>query len=284
MPAEAVLEASDATFEDAVLSRSHEVPVVVDFWAPWCGPCRVLGPTLEQLAADYGEQVQLVKVNVDENPAVASRYRVASIPAVKAFRGGAVASEFVGALPEPQVRAFFELLVPSAADHAADAGIRARAQGDLAAARRSFEEALAADPDHRTASLELAELLIEAAGDGDVERAAQIASQHPADPRARLVLGRIAFARIAAGQERTALEQRLAAEPDDAAAHYALGGVLALAGEWEDALEHLLATVRLDRTLDDDGGRLRVLDAFMLLGEQHELTAEYRRRLTNLIF
>ena len=287
MTAEAAVEASDATFEDGVLGRSHEVPVVVDFWAPWCGPCRVLGPTLEQLAEEYGEQVQLVKINVDENPGVAGRYQVSSIPAVKAFRGGEVASEFVGALPEPQVRAFFELLVPSAADHAADTGVRARAQGDLAAARRSFEDALAADPDHRAAALELAELLVEAAGDADIgnmERAAQLASRHPAEPRARRVLGRIAFARIAAGHDRAALEQRLAADPDDAAAHYALGGVLALGDDWEDALEHLLATVRLDRKLDDDGGRLRVLDAFTVLGDQHELTAEFRRRLTNLIF
>ncbi len=284
MTTAAVVEASDATFEDAVLGRSHELPVIVDFWAPWCGPCQVLGPTLEQLASEYGEQVQLVKINIDENPGVASRYQVSSIPAVKAFRGGELASEFVGALPEPQVRAFFELLVPSEADHHAAAGARARAQGDLAAARLYLEQALTADPDHSAASLELAELLIEAGDDGDIERAEQIALQHPADPQAKRVLGRIAFARIAAGHERAALEQRLEGEPDDAAAHYALGGLLALAGEWEDALEHLLATVRLDRALDDDGGRLRVLDAFTVLGNEHELTTEYRRRLTNLIF
>ena len=284
MTTAAVVDASDATFDDAVLDRSHDLPVVVDFWAPWCGPCRILGPTLEQLAEEYAGQVQLVKINVDENPGVASRYQVSGIPAVKAFRGGEVASEFVGALPEPQVRAFFELLIPSEADQAAAAGTQARARGDLGAARLHFEQALTLDPDHRGAALELAELLIEAGDEGDVERAAQIASRLPADPQAKRVLGRVAFARIAAGHDRVALEQRLAAEPDDAAAHYALGGLLALAGEWEDALEHLLATVRLDRALDDDGGRLRTLDAFTVLGEQHELTAEYRRRLTNLIF
>ena len=286
MTTAAVVEASDATFEDAVLGRSHEVPVVVDFWAPWCGPCLVLGPTLEQLAEEYGERIQLVKINIDENPGVASRYQVSSIPAVKAFLGGQLASGFVGALPEPQVRAFFELLVPSAADHAADSGARARAQGDLAEARRYLEEALASDPEHRAAALELAELLLDepGAGDGAIERAAEIASRHRAEPQAKRVLGRIAFARIAAGHERAALAQRVAAEPGDAAAHYALAGVLAVAGEWEDALEHLLATVRLDRKLDDDGGRLRTLDAFAVLGEQHELTAEYRRRLTNLLF
>ena len=284
MTTEAVVDASDATFEDAVLGRSHDLPVVVDFWAPWCGPCRVLGPALEQLAAEYAGQVQLVKINVDENPGVASRYHVSGIPAVKAFRGGEVASEFLGALPEPQVRAFFELLIPSEADQAAAAGTQARARGDLGAARLHLEHALTLDPDHRGAAVQLAELLIEAGEEGDVERAAQIASGHPADLQARRVLASVAFARIAAGHDRAALEQRLEAEPDDAAAHYALGGLLALAGEWEDAFEHLLATVRLDRALDGDGGRLRVLDAFTVLGEQHELTAECRRRLTNLLF
>jgi putative thioredoxin len=284
MTTEAVPDVSDATFEDAVLGRSHEVPVVVDFWAPWCGPCRVLGPTLEQLAGEYDGRVQLVKVNVDENPMVASRYAVQSIPAVKAFRDGELATEFIGALPEPQVRAFFEMIIPSEADHEAAEGARARARGDVIGALTHLEAALAQEPDHQAASLELAELLAAGGNPAEAERAGQLASRFPADPQAKRVLGLVAFAGLAAGQDRAALEARLTEAPDDAAAHYTLGGLLALAGEWEDALEHLLATVRLDRALDDDGGRRRMLDAFATLGEEHELTAEYRRRLTNVIF
>ena len=281
MTTEAVVDAGDATFSQAVIDRSYEVPVIVDFWAPWCGPCRVLGPALEQLAEEYAGRAQLVKVNVDESPGVASQYGIQGIPAVKAFRAGEVVNEFVGALPEPQVRAFFETLVPSEADKVAAEAARARASGDLGTALMHFEEALKQDPGHQAASVGLAELLL---ADGQVDRAEELASRFPADPLAKHVLALLAFQRAAAGEDRAALEARLEANADDAAAHYALGSLLAVAGEWEGALEHLLATVRLDRAIDGDGGRLRMLDAFNLLGDPHELTQEYRRRLTNVIF
>ena len=281
MTTEAVVDAGDATFSQAVIDRSYEVPVIVDFWAPWCGPCRVLAPTLEQLAEEYAGRAQLVKVNVDESPGVAGQYGIEGIPAVKAFRAGEVVNEFVGALPEPQVRAFFETLVPSEADKVAAEAARARAAGDLETALMHFEEALKQDPGHQAASVGLAELLL---ADGQVDRAEELASRFPADPLAKRVLALLAFQRAAAGEDRAALEARLEANADDAAAHYALGNLLAVAGEWEGALEHLLATVRLDRAVDDDGGRLRMLDAFNLLGDAHELTQEYRRHLTNVIF
>ena len=281
MTTEAVLDASDATFATDVIERSNELPVVVDFWAPWCGPCRVLGPTLEALAAERGGAVQLVKINVDENPGVATQYQVQGIPAVKAFRGGEVVNEFVGALPEPQVRSFFDSLVPSAADLAASAGLQALQAGEAGAAQMHFEQALNEDPEHRAASVALAAVML---AEGELEGAQELAARFPDAPTAQRVLAQLVFDRETGDEDRETLEARLEANPDEAATHYALGNLLAAAGEWEDALEQLLATVRLDRGVAEDGGRLRMLDAFKLLGDEHELTREYRLRLTNVIF
>ena len=280
----AVLEATDANFTDVVIQRSHQMPVIVDFWAAWCEPCHILSPTLEKIANEYAGRVQLVKVNIDQNPMVTQQYGIQSIPAVKAFEGGGVTSEFAGVQPEEHVRAFFDILVPSQADHAMTAAQRFRALGDDAAAREQLELVLAGDPNQLDAALELADILSASGDAADTARARELVSPYEHDPRARRAIGRIGLAELAAGKDRAALEARVAADESDAEARYHLGAVLAVAGEWQDALEHLLATVRLDRELDEDGGRLRMLDAFAVLGDTHELARLYRGRLANVIF
>ena len=280
----AVLEATDANFTDVVVQRSHQMPVIVDFWAAWCEPCHMLSPILEQIASEYAGRVQLVKVNIDQNPMVTQQYGIQSIPAVKAFEGGGVTSEFAGAQPEDQVRAFFDILVPSQTDHAMTAAQRFRALGDDAAAREQLELVLADDPNQADAALELADILSASGDPADTARARELAGPYEHDPRARRAIGRIGLAELAAGKDRAALEARVAADDSDAEARYHLGAVLAVGGEWEAALEHLLATVRLDRELDEDGGRLRMLDAFAVLGDTHELAVRYRGRLMNVIF
>ena len=280
----AVLEATDANFTDVVVQRSHQMPVIVDFWAAWCEPCHMLSPILEQIASEYAGRVQLVKVNIDQNPMVTQQYGIQSIPAVKAFEGGGVTSEFAGAQPEDQVRAFFDILVPSQTDHAMTAAQRFRALGDDAAAREQLELVLADDPNQVDAALELADILSATGDPADTARARELAGPYEHDPRARRAIGRIGLAELAAGKDRAALEARVTADDSDAEARYHLGAVLAVGGEWEAALEHLLATVRLDRELDEDGGRLRMLDAFAVLGDTHELAVRYRGRLMNVIF
>jgi putative thioredoxin len=282
MTAEAVTDVMDATFQSEVIERSGELPVVVDFWAPWCGPCRVIGPVLEELATEFDGRVRLVKLNVDENPQVATQYGISSIPAVMAFRDGVPASQFIGAVPEPQARTFFESLVPSEADSEALAATQAAIAGDVDAAKAHYEAALTHDPKHRAAAIGLAQVEF---NDGDLERAEQLASRWPDDPDAVSILARVQFhSDDSADGDRGALEARIAADEGDAEAHYALGKLLAALEEWEPALEHLMATVRLDRKLDGDGGRLRVLDVFNVLGNDHPLTQDYRRQLSALLF
>ena len=184
-------------------------------------------------------------------------------------------------MPEPEARAFFESLVTGEADELADAGIRAFVAGDLDASRTHYEAALSSNPDHVVATIGLAELLQTT---GDLDQAERLALRWPGDARAKRVLTSIRLRRAAGGADRDELEARLTEDDADASAHYALGGLLAAAGEWEPALEHLLSTARLDRKLDDDGGRLRMLDVFEVLGTDHPLTEEYRQRLSALLF
>ncbi|MDP6606683.1 MAG: thioredoxin [Dehalococcoidia bacterium] len=283
MTAEIVTDVVDDSFGSEVLERSNELPVVVDFWAPWCGPCRIIGPVLEQLAGEFAGRVRLVKVNIDENPKVATQYGISSIPAVMAFRDGAPATQFVGAVPEPQARAFFQSLLPNEADLAAAAGVEARDGGDRESAESHFESALEHDPKHPAATVGLAQLALDG---GDVERARTLAGRFASNPEAARILALAAFAggEGGDGDDRAALEQRISDDMRDAEAHYALGKLLASVSEWEAALDHLLMTVRLDRKLDGDGGRLRMLDVFKALGDDDALTQDYRQRLTSVIF
>ncbi|GMU39716.1 MAG: thioredoxin [Chloroflexota bacterium] len=275
-----VIEANDATFRAEVLEASLRQPVVVDFWAPWCGPCQTLGPIIERVAGQH-PGVRLVKVNVDESPAVAQAFAIQSIPAVMAFRDGKVDSSFLGAMPEPDVRAFFGRLAPSEADGLVEAAEAALAAGDVATARARLEALLQGDPGNADASAALASILIDT---GDLAGAEAVLDRAEATPAVAGQRARIGFARGAAGVDVAGMTARAAADEDDIEARYALGCVEAASARWREALEHFLAVVALDRAYASDGGRLRALDVFDVLGSEHPLTGEYRRRLTMLLF
>jgi putative thioredoxin len=276
-----VRDVDDAEFDAAVIRRSHQVPVVVDFWAPWCGPCRQLGPILERLAAEAGGAWELVKVNIDNNPRIASQFRVQSIPAVKGFRDGQMVAEFLGAVPEAQVRTFLTRVVPSEADRLAREGAEMESGGYMATAEDRYRDALAKDPNHVRAIVGLARVLAERK---QLDEARSLLDRVPRDPEAQRLRAHLSLASADGGADVVALEQRIAADPQDATAHYALGRALAARGDYEPALDHLLDTVRLDRSLDDDGARKAMLDIFALLGDADDRTRRYRGLLQAVLF
>ncbi|MGE4057028.1 MAG: tetratricopeptide repeat protein [Vicinamibacterales bacterium] len=281
MPAPSVTDVTDATFESVVLTASRERPVVVDFWAPWCEPCKALTPLLEQVAGELGENVMLVKVNIDDNPGLAQAFQIQSIPAVKAIDDGKLVAEFVGAQSEPEVRAFFAGLLPAPADKLAEAGAVALRVRDLVEARRQFEAALALDALHGRATGGLAAVMIE---EGDLDGAEALTSRAPGDPYVKRQIARLRFERGAAGTSEPELVARIEANAGDVDARYRLGCHLARRAEWADAMEQFLEVVMLDRKYQEDAGRLASLDVFEVVGSDDPLTVEYRSRLTMLLF
>ena len=277
----AVIDSTDATFAQDVIQRSHEIPVIVDCWAPWCGPCRVLGPILEKLAYERDGQVQLVKVNTDENPQVAQALQVEGIPAVFAFVGGQLVNKFVGAIPEEQVRAFYDSLVPSEADIKAAEGYRMMQENQIPIARLHFEAALEENPDHEPAGVGLAAVLVRA---GETERAAELARRWPNHPMSRSVLTSMELTAALEGYEADEIRQAAAANPEDAMVRYRHGCLLAVESQWMEALEEMLESVRLDKSAGDEAARKTLLGIFGMLGDDQPVVIEYRKRLGRLLF
>ena len=278
------IDVTDATFQQTVLEESRRRPVVVDFWAPWCGPCKVLGPIIERVAAEHDGQVVLAKLNTDENPRTAMAFKIQGIPAVKAFRDGRVVAEFTGALPEPQVRRFFEQLLPSAADRLAAEGARIAASGDLATAESKFRDALAHDSNHPEAILGLARILLGRDDANSKEEAERLLSRVPNDRRAKVLRHTLFLESFAAKNDPAELERDAKANPTDPRARYRHGVMLAAQGRYEDALDELLESVRLDRRFADEAARKAVLAVFDILGMQSPVTREYQRRLSQILF
>ena len=271
-----VFDVDTASFEEAVLERSHETTVIVDFWAEWCGPCRTLGPTLEAAVGRRDGDVVLAKVDVDDNQQLAQQFRVQGIPAVKAFRDGRVVDEFTGAINEQQVEAFLDGVVPSAADRLVSEGRRLVAS-DPAAARAAHERALQEDPTHVAAALGLADLLVEE----DPDRATELVTPHRPDPRAETVLQRISLAAGAGDLE--ALSDHARAHQDDDAAMLPYGRALAAADLHTEAIEVLLHGIGLHGDHKDE---LRgvLLDLLDVLGDEDPRVPDARRRLARLLF
>jgi putative thioredoxin len=280
-----VFDATAESFEQEVILKSREVPVLVDFWATWCGPCKSLGPILEKLAEDYGGGFLLAKIDVDQEQELASYFQIRSVPTVMLLKDAQVVDGFPGALPEGQIRQFLEKhgVVPQAGNDDR-AGTEAEAL-DPAATVEQLRAAVAAEPDKPELKLDLAVALADAGGTAEARELIEaLPANLGADARAGRALSRIRLDETAAAAPPlTELEQRVEADPDDHAARHQLGVRLVLEGDPERGLEHLLELLRRDRSYGDGVPRQALVDAFNVIDDA-ALVRATRRKMTALLF
>lgn len=280
-------DVGSADFQEKVIAASHRTLVLVDFWAEWCAPCRVLKPILEKLAAEYGGRFLLAKLNSDRDQEIAGRYGVRSIPNVKAFLNGELVDEFTGALPEAQIRAFIDGLLPSPAEPLRIAAQEARARGDIDVACSLLADARELDPGNEAVQLDLAEINLDR-HQPDPARAILDALEHRAKDTARhgALQARLKLLAAGGGADPAALAARIAANAGDLDARLQLAHALALAHDYRPALEQLLECVRRDRKWQDEAARKSMLDLFTLLGgnaQYDDLVREFRIQLARTL-
>ncbi len=290
---ELIKDTTTANFARDVMDESRNQPVLVDFWAPWCGPCKQLTPVIEKAVKEAGGRVKLVKMNIDDHPSVAGQLGIQSIPAVVAFVNGRPADGFMGALPESQVKAFIDKVAgPAGADQAAEiaavleeaAGLLA--SGDIDGAAQLFAAILQADPDNTKAIAGLADCMI---GANQHQRARELVSQLP-DDLAKAAEIQAVLKRLDQIEEArklgdpVALEHSLSLNPDDHEARMKLAKIRNVEGRREEAAEHLLLIMKRDRTYEDDGARKQLLQFFEVWGPKDPATVMARRKLSSILF
>jgi putative thioredoxin len=279
-----VLDVTDESFEDEVVARSYEVPVVVDFWAAWCGPCRILGPVLERLTSEANGKFVLAKVDVDRSPRHAQAFGVRGIPTVIAFRNGQAVREFSGALPESAVREFLRNVVPSEADAIVQQAEAVRGT-DPSRAEALYREALALEPENAGAVVGLAELLAER---GDLDAASKlvgsIGAMGPFAQRISRLQSEIQLGALRPKASEEELRRRIAGTPDSGPLLLELGKLLAAEKRFPEALEALLQAAAADRKLAEGEAKEVMVEIFHAIGVRSPLADEYRTKLTRLLY
>lgn len=286
-----IKDGSLQTFAQDVIQASMQVPVLVDFWAPWCGPCKQLTPVLEKLVKQAKGKIRLVKINIDENPEIAQQLRIQSVPTVYAFLGGQPVTGFAGAQPESQVKALIERLLGEGVDDGgAEADLAHAAElaeaGQTQAAAAIYNAVLRHEPENPEAIGGLARCLVNA---GQLQEAKSFLDKAPKEHAAHAAIAG-ARAALALAQESgelgdpALLTARLQGNPDDHDARYRLATILFLRGQAEAAMDHLCRIVRRDRQWEDERARKQLLRFFEALGPKHPATVKGRRMLSSVLF
>ena len=288
--ADLVKEGTDQGFMADVIEASRAQPVIVDFWAPWCGPCRQLGPPLEKAVRGAAGKVKLVKINIDEHPGVAGQLGVRSIPAVYAFDQGRPVDGFTGVIPESQIKLFIDRLAGASMEQEVEPLLVQAAEsmqlGDVGGAAQSYAAALQLDPANAKAIAGMARVLL-TTGDGEQARAVldMLPPEKASDPD---IAGVRAALDLAAGAEEAGdsseLDAKVAANPNDLQARYDLAEALSARGDLAGASEHLLAIIAKDRAWNEEAARKQLLKIFDAAGPASDVAKQGRRKLSAILF
>ncbi len=285
-PSPWIIDVNEKNFVDVVANGSKQAVVIVDFWAEWCGPCKMLGPLLEQIVDSYGGQVILAKVNVDENQMLSQQFGVRSIPTVKIVKDGEIVDEFVGALPEADIRAKIEGLAGAGETDPLEVAAQLIAEGKKAEASEIYAGILEKDPKNSAARLAIARLLI---SENETENALTVLEAFEEGvegySEARALIDSLEYAKIcheAGGPDE--IRRRVESDPADLEALYLLACCHASGGDYDNAFETLLRIIAKDKSFEEGKAQETMKSLFEIVGQQDDLTRRYRSKLANLLF
>lgn len=280
-----LMDVTAGDFESAVIEESFKRPVLVDFWAAWCGPCQMLMPVLAKLVDEYAGKFRLAKVNSDEQQGLASQFGVRSLPTVMCFRDGKPVDQFMGVQPEPAIRAMLDRYVERASDRIRKQALEKLEAGDASGAVEDLRDAVASDPEHHVLKIDLARALLQA---GDTEGAEHQLNLLPMDVHeqeaVKQLRARLVFAKTTARDDLGALERAVREDADDPAVMERLAAAYMVAGRSQEAMELYLKLMQRHRAYNDNAGQKGLLAAFEVLGPRHELVNQYRRKMVSLLY